>query len=146
MFSTLFVCPYYDRWGKFSSSFQIITENGKTVWCVRFQVCKFIRIIGISKKTENFFLYNFFEGENRLGWVFNYFSAEAAVYRWSSKKLFWKNKQNSQGKLYAYTLRESVCIQSFSAPYFPAFGLSTEGYSLSLHIQSQCSKIRSESL
>ena len=37
---------------------------------------------------------------------------------------------------------KSVQIRSFSGPYFPAFGLNTERYSLSLHIQSECGKIR----
>ena len=30
----------------------------------------------------------------------------------------------------------------FSGPHFPAFGLNTERYSVSLHIQSECGKIR----
>ena len=30
----------------------------------------------------------------------------------------------------------------FSGPYFPAFGLNTERYSVSLRIQSECWKIR----
>ena len=30
----------------------------------------------------------------------------------------------------------------FSGLYFPVFGLNTERYSISLHIQSQCAKIR----
>ena len=37
---------------------------------------------------------------------------------------------------------KSVCIQSFSGPYFPAFGLNTERHSVSLHIQSKSGKIR----
>ena len=37
---------------------------------------------------------------------------------------------------------KSVCIQSYSRPYFPAFGLNTERYSISLRrIQSECGKI-----
>ena len=36
---------------------------------------------------------------------------------------------------------KSVCIQSFSGPYFPAFGLNTERYTASSHIQSECWKI-----
>ena len=36
---------------------------------------------------------------------------------------------------------KSVCIQSFSGLYFPAFGLNTERYSVSLGIQSECGKI-----
>ena len=30
----------------------------------------------------------------------------------------------------------------FSGPYFPTFGLNTERYQVSLHIQSECGKIR----
>ena len=37
---------------------------------------------------------------------------------------------------------KSVRIRSSSGPYFPAFGLNTERYSVSLHIQSECEKIR----
>ena len=31
---------------------------------------------------------------------------------------------------------------SYSGPYFPALGLNTEGYSVSLRIQSECGKKR----
>ena len=37
---------------------------------------------------------------------------------------------------------KSARIQSYSGPYFPAFGLNTERYSVSLRIQSECGKIR----
>ena len=37
---------------------------------------------------------------------------------------------------------KSVQIQSFSCPYFLAFGLNTERYSLSFRIHSECGKIR----
>ena len=37
---------------------------------------------------------------------------------------------------------KSVHIWSFSGPYFPAFGLNTERYSVSLRLQSECWKIR----
>ena len=35
-----------------------------------------------------------------------------------------------------------VRIRSFSGPYFPAFGLNTERYSVSLRIKSKCGKIQ----
>ena len=35
-----------------------------------------------------------------------------------------------------------VRIRSYSGPYFPAFGLNTERYRVSLRIQSECGKIR----
>ena len=37
---------------------------------------------------------------------------------------------------------KSVRIWSYSGPYFPAFALNTERYGVSLHIQSECRKIR----
>ena len=37
---------------------------------------------------------------------------------------------------------KSVRIRSFSCPYFPAFGLNTERYEVSLRIQSECRKTR----
>ena len=37
---------------------------------------------------------------------------------------------------------KSVHIRSFSSPYFPAFGLNTERYGVSLRIQSECEKIQ----
>ena len=37
---------------------------------------------------------------------------------------------------------KSVRIRSYSCPHFPAFGLSTERYAVSLHIQSECGKMR----
>ena len=39
---------------------------------------------------------------------------------------------------------KSVCIWSFSGPYFLAFGLNTERYFVSLRIQSECGKIRTK--
>ena len=36
---------------------------------------------------------------------------------------------------------KSVCIRSFSGPYFPTFGLNTNKYSLSLRIQFECGKV-----
>ena len=36
---------------------------------------------------------------------------------------------------------KKVRILSFSGPYFPAFGLNTERYPVSLRIQSKCRKI-----
>ena len=37
---------------------------------------------------------------------------------------------------------KGVHIRSYSAPHFPAFGLNTERYSVSLRIQSECGKMR----
>ena len=37
---------------------------------------------------------------------------------------------------------KSVRIWSYSGPYFPAFGLNTERYSVSFCIQLECRKIR----
>ena len=43
-----------------------------------------------------------------------------------------------------YPLRKSVLIRSYTGPYFPAFGLITERYSLYLRIQIECGKIRTK--
>ena len=40
------------------------------------------------------------------------------------------------------TLRKSARIRNYSSPYFPAFGLNTERYPVSLRIESKCGKIR----
>ena len=40
------------------------------------------------------------------------------------------------------SLREVSKYVVFSGPYFPAFGLNTERYGVSLRIQSECGKIR----
>ena len=37
---------------------------------------------------------------------------------------------------------KGVRIRSYSGPYFPAFGLNTERYSVSFRIHSECAKIR----
>ena len=37
---------------------------------------------------------------------------------------------------------KSVRIRSYSGPHFPAFGLNTERYSVSLRMQSKCGKMR----
>ena len=36
---------------------------------------------------------------------------------------------------------KSVCIRSYSSPHFPAFGLNTERYGVSLPVQSECGKM-----
>ena len=41
---------------------------------------------------------------------------------------------------------KSVRIQSFSGPYFAAFGLNAERYGISLRIQSKCEKIRARKI
>ena len=37
---------------------------------------------------------------------------------------------------------KSVSIRSYSGPHFPAFGLNTERYRVSLRIQSECGKMQ----
>ena len=37
---------------------------------------------------------------------------------------------------------KSIRIRSYSGPYFPAFGLNTHRYGVSLRIQSECGKMR----
>ena len=41
-------------------------------------------------------------------------------------------------------MRENCCIRIYSGLYFPALGLNTERYFVSLRIQSQCGKMRTK--
>ena len=57
------------------------------------------------------------------------------------------NVRGSIGRYYDKKVSESSCvksirIRSYSGPYFPAFGLNTERYSVSLCIKSKCGKMR----
>ena len=40
------------------------------------------------------------------------------------------------------TALKNVRIRCYSGPHFPAFGLNSERYRVSLHIQSECGKMR----
>ena len=53
----------------------------------------------------------------------------------------WKWGQKIVEKVLLHCVK-SVLIQSYSGPHFPAFGLNTERYSVSLRIQSECGEIR----
>ena len=44
--------------------------------------------------------------------------------------------------IFNYHCVKCVRIRRLSGPYFPAFGLKTERHFLSIHIQSECGKIR----
>ena len=55
-------------------------------------------------------------------------------------KSFKRPRQESKhGNLHCL---KSIRIRSYSGPYFLAFGLNTERYTVSLHIQSESRKIR----
>ena len=43
--------------------------------------------------------------------------------------------------MWSNSLRKSVCVRSYPGQHFPAFGLNTERYGVSLRIQSECGKI-----
>ena len=47
-------------------------------------------------------------------------------------------------KSFNFHCAKGVRIGSSSGPYFPAFGLNTERYSVSLRIQSECGEIRTK--
>ena len=59
---------------------------------------------------------------------------------WPSIKSFLSSKLMKH--FFFHTAWKSVRIRSYSGPYFPAFGLNTERYSVSLRIQSKCRKIQ----
>ena len=57
------------------------------------------------------------------------------------RKCSWVKNTRPTTSIYNHCVK-SVCIRSFSGSYFPAFGLNTDRYGVSLHIQSKCRKIR----
>ena len=70
-----------------------------------------------------------------------------------SRKTFSKNTSSSRLKFvfqftasYTSIIKSALCekcrFRSFSGPYFPAFGLNTEKYSLSRCVQYECGKIQ----
>ena len=65
-------------------------------------------------------------------------------------KIFYENTISNLVKIthlaiYHHCVK-SVHIRSFSDPYFSAFGLKTEIYSVNLRIQSECKKIRTRKI
>ena len=58
------------------------------------------------------------------------------------KKLKCKDLQSQFPCSYSPHCVKSVHIRSYSGPYFPAVGLNTEKYPVSLRIQSDCGKMR----
>ena len=64
----------------------------------------------------------------------------------SNLKLPQTSKMKCFGKIVNYSLGVTAWKVSkygdFSGPYFPALGLNTERYFVSLHIQSECGKVR----
>ena len=57
-------------------------------------------------------------------------------------KLSWRRLEKVLKEPWRRHCVKSVCIWSCSGPYFPAFGLNTQRYGVSLRIQSECGKIR----
>ena len=47
-------------------------------------------------------------------------------------------------KIAEVKLEKTTASEVFSGPYFPAFRLNTERYSVSLHIHSECRKIQTK--
>ena len=63
------------------------------------------------------------------------------IFLWALFCERWKFTEQ-QGKRRNHLCLKSTCIQSYSGPYFPAFGLNTERYEVSRHIQFKYRKMR----
>ena len=87
-------------------------------------------------------------------WVnfFSNHSQNAVVYPFIVKKIVYSNRayclscKESDNMAIAIQTKSTCCdksvrIPSFCGPYFSAFGVNTETYGVSLHIQSECGKI-----
>ena len=82
------------------------------------------------------------EGENdEMGVPAIAIAIEKKISTKTSLLLYFCN-QGSRVNLLIFHWVKPVRIQIYSGPYFPAFGLNTEGYGVSLHILSECGKIR----
>ena len=55
-----------------------------------------------------------------------------------------KKEKRKENKYVATAQRVPVFVHSRSGPYFPAFRLNTERYSVSLGVPSECGKIRTK--
>ena len=73
-------------------------------------------------------------------------SSRISSFRVANKDILWITKSIDSSKSHGYDNNsvKSVHIQSFSGPYFSAFGLNTEWYLISL--QSKCGKYGPEKL
>ena len=63
------------------------------------------------------------------------------------KHLFWRTSSNdrfclSRAYKHVFCLSTAWKVSKYAGPYFPAFGLNTERYSVSPRSQSECGKIR----
>ena len=56
--------------------------------------------------------------------------------------MLWENVNLSREIICLEDCVKSVRIRSYSGPHFPAFGLNTEEYGVSLRIQSECGEIQ----
>ena len=57
-------------------------------------------------------------------------------------KCMYANYHRLHTYIRCYHCVKSVCIRSYSGQHFPAFGLNTERYFISHHVQSECGKMR----
>ena len=72
--------------------------------------------------------------------VFKVFISCVSAETFQRKRLYVYTSANLRICLDVHCMK-NVRIQSFSGPYFPAFGLNTERYGVHLRIQSECMKM-----
>ena len=88
------------------------------------------------------YLYIFTMNSQMLVFTKNIFKTKFLTIRYIFFTMIWHNKAWRHWLLsVGLRCKKSVLIQSFSGPYFPAFGLDTDRYSLSLRIQVEYGKI-----
>ena len=62
--------------------------------------------------------------------------------KYEKLRKYWPYCTRNHAITYSYPLHEKCPIRSYYGPYFSAFGLNTERYSVCPGIQSKCGKIR----
>ena len=103
-----------------------------TVWSVSF-------LLSVTTTAENVFIFKFTENELIFGFCQKVKGNVLA--KWNSFGVL-------QSRASVIKKCRSFCIgkRDIVDLYFPAFGLNMEIYSVSLHIQSECRKIRTSEL
>ena len=94
-----------------------------------------------KNKYYKFLNYSNRHGTNKRPYLVNLLWEDGLI-----KSVFTRTRGVGRSKSRVFHCVKSVCIRRFSGPYFPAFELNMERYSLSLRIQSECGKIRARKI
>ena len=111
-------------------------------WCMdlNFSSKPESRAISLALEWNILWSFLFLYSKINIDWTLKLFNSVCFDYGFTVNQLqFWIIKIRNIDNIHRV---KRVRIWNFSDLYFPAFGLNRERYSVSLHIQSECGKIR----